>query len=259
MSPLSTRSPAFKLRLATAAAGVALALAFGPLAQAETVPAGSASPLAAALPSFAPLVKKVMPAVVNVSATLKPGTEMSDEVGNGDQDQDQQDQQDQDQGPNVGPNQGFPQSPFDEMLRRFFEQQGRPMPQQHEHTVALGSGFIIDPTGYIVTNNHVVQNADKVTVIFQDNSEHPAKVIGRDTKTDLALLKIDAPKPLPYVSWGNSDNEEVGDWVLAVGNPFGLGGSVSPGFTANLRDAAPQLDVAGRAHGNSPCATWPEG
>jgi serine protease Do len=235
MSPLSTRSPAFKLRLATAAAGVALALAFGPLAQAETVPAGSASPLAGALPSFAPLVKKVMPAVVNVSATLKPGTEMSDEVGNGDQDQDQQDpqdQQDQDQGPNVGPNQGFPQSPFDEMLRRFFEQQGRPMPQQHEHTVALGSGFIIDPTGYIVTNNHVVQNADKVTVIFQDNSEHPAKVIGRDTKTDLALLKIDAPKPLPYVSWGNSDNEEVGDWVLAVGNPFGLGGSVSPGFVS---------------------------
>jgi serine protease Do len=88
-----------------------------------------------------------------------------------------------------------------------------------------------------VTNNHVVQNADKITVTFQDSSEHTAKVIGRDNKTDLALLKVDAPKPLPYVSWGSSDAEQVGDWVLAVGNPFGLGGSVSPGFiSARGRD-----------------------
>jgi serine protease Do len=179
-----------------------------------------------------------MPAVVGVSATLKPGaaaTEQLDEGdngGNGDQDQGP------DQNPGLGPDQGFPQSPFDEMLRRFFEQQGRPFPrQQREHTVALGSGFIIDPTGYVVTNNHVVQNADKITVTFQDSSEHTAKVIGRDNKTDLALLKVDAPKPLPYVSWGSSDAEQVGDWVLAVGNPFGLGGSVSPGFiSARGRD-----------------------
>ena len=232
MSSLPPRSSVRPLRLATLAAGVALALAFSPLAQADTAPAGANSPLVGALPSFSPLVKKVMPAVVNISATLKPGAEMSDEVGNGDQDQGQG--QDQDQGPDLGgPNQGFPQSPFDEMLRRFFEQQGRPMPQQRdEHTMALGSGFIIDPTGYVVTNNHVVQNAAKVTVIFQDGTNHPAKIIGRDTKTDLALLKIDAPKPLPYVSWGDSDSEQVGDWVLAVGNPFGLGGSVSPGFVS---------------------------
>jgi serine protease Do len=230
MSSLPPRSPVHTLRLATLAAGVALAVAFSPLAGVSPAFAQSNSPLAAALPSFAPLVKKVMPAVVNVSATLKPGAASSEDMDNGDQDQDQ------DQGgPDLGPNRSFPQSPFDEMLRRFFEQQGqgRPMPrQQHEHTVALGSGFIIDPSGYIVTNNHVVQNADKVTVIFQDNSEHTAKIIGRDTKTDLALLKIDAPKPLPYVSWGNSDTEQVGDWVLAVGNPFGLGGSVSPGFVS---------------------------
>jgi serine protease Do len=232
MSSLPARLSTHRLRLATFGAGVALALAFSPLAQAQTAPpADAASPLVGALPSFSPLVKKVMPAVVNVSATLKPGADTSDEIGGDDQDQDQ------DQGPDAGPNQGFPQSPFDEMLRKFFEQQGRPMPQTHEHTMALGSGFIIDPTGYIVTNNHVVQNADKVTVIFQDNSEHPAKIIGRDTKTDLALLKIDAPKPLPYVSWGDSDGEQVGDWVLAVGNPFGLGGSVSPGFiSARGRD-----------------------
>jgi serine protease Do len=118
------------------------------------------------------------------------------------------------------------------MLRRFFEQQGRPTPQRHEGGIALGSGFIIDPSGYVVTNNHVVAQADKVTVIFQDGSKHPAKIIGRDQKTDLALLKIDAPQPLPYVSWGNSGAEQVGDWVVAVGNPFGLGGSVSPGTIA---------------------------
>ncbi|HLI21697.1 MAG TPA: DegQ family serine endoprotease [Stellaceae bacterium] len=232
MPSLPARSSIHKLRLATFGAGVALALAFSPMAQAQTapLPASGSSPLVGALPSFAPLVKKVMPAVVNVSATLKPGADTSDEIGD-DQDQDQ------DQGPDLGPNQGFPQSPFDEMLRKFFEQQGRPMPQTHEHSMALGSGFIIDPSGYIVTNNHVVANAEKVTVIFQDNSQHPAKIVGRDTKTDLALLKIDAPKPLPYVSWGNSDNEQVGDWVLAVGNPFGLGGSVSPGFiSARGRD-----------------------
>ncbi|HVA15648.1 MAG TPA: DegQ family serine endoprotease [Stellaceae bacterium] len=233
MSSLPPRSPTKPLRFATFAATVALALAVGPLAQAQNAPASASanSPLVAALPSFSPLVKKVMPAVVNISATLKPGADLSDEVGNGD-DQNQ----DQDQGPSgpdLGPQQGFPQSPFDEMLRRFFEQQGRQAPRNtHEHTMALGSGFIIDPTGYIVTNNHVVQQAEKVSVIFQDGSEHPAKIIGRDTKTDLALLKIDAPKPLPYVSWGKSDAEQVGDWVLAVGNPFGLGGSVSPGFVS---------------------------
>ncbi|MGH7034983.1 MAG: trypsin-like peptidase domain-containing protein, partial [Stellaceae bacterium] len=205
------------LRFAALAAAFALALAGPPLAQAETAPP---APLAAALPSFAPLVKKVMPAVVNISASLKPGTDQSEDPGD---DQEQS-------GPDSGPSQGFPQSPFDELLRRFFEQQGRPMPRQRsEHTVALGSGFIIDPAGYVVTNNHVVQNANKVTVIFQDDSQHPAKIIGRDPKTDLALLKIDAPKPLSYVSWGDSNVEEVGDWVLAVGNPFGLGGSVSPG------------------------------
>jgi len=225
MSSPTTLSAGKRLRFATFAAGTALALAFSPLAQAAETPA---SPYAAALPSFAPLVKKVMPAVVNISASLKQDSAAPGDDSDNDQDQDQS-------GPDVGPGpfQGFPQSPFDEMLRRFFEQQGRPMPRERaEHTVALGSGFIIDPTGYIVTNNHVVQNADKVTVIFQDDSQHPAKVLGRDAKTDLALLKIDAPKPLPYVSWGDSSAEEVGDWVLAVGNPFGLGGSVSPGFVS---------------------------
>jgi serine protease Do len=154
---------------------------------------------------------------------------------------------------------GFPNSPFDEFLRRFFDQQGLEnhggpaMPKRHVgQRVALGSGFIIDPSGYIVTNNHVVGDADKVTVIFQDQTKHPAKIIGRDDKTDLALLKIDAKKPLPYVKWGDSDAAKVGDWVIAVGNPFGLGGTVTTGIvSARGRDihAGPfddflQLDAA---------------
>jgi len=100
--------------------------------------------------------------------------------------------------------------------------------------VALGSGFIIDAAGYIVTNNHVIANAEKVTVIFQDNSRHTAKVIGRDEKTDIALLQVDTGRELPYVTWGNSDNAKFGDWVVAVGNPFGLGGTVTAGIVSAL-------------------------
>ncbi len=235
--PLLSHRAQSRLSFATYAAVVALSLATGPFALAETPPSQSSNaPLVTGLPNFAPLVKQVTPAVVNISATLKAGAQLSDEVGGNSDDQ----RQDQDQGPGMGPMQGFPQSPFDQMLRRFFEQQqggGQQAPQQHEHGVALGSGFIIDPSGYVVTNNHVVSQADKVTVIFQDGSKHPAKIIGRDEKTDLALLKIDAPQPLPYVSWGKSGAEQVGDWVVAVGNPFGLGGSVSPGtISARGRD-----------------------
>src|SRR5689334_19275006 len=132
-----------RLRFATYAAAVALAIAVTPLAQAET--AAPVSPAQTALPSFAPLVKKVMPAVVNISATLKAGTPLSDDADN---------DQDQDQATPDNPMQGFPQSPFDEMLRKFFEQQGRPVPRERSSRgVALGSGFIIDPSGYVVTNN----------------------------------------------------------------------------------------------------------
>ena len=92
---------------------------------------------------------------------------------------------------------------------------------------SLGSGFIIDPTGYIVTNNHVIEGAEEITVRMQDNVEFKARLIGHDPKTDLALLKIDAPKPLPFVEWGDSDKARIGDWVLAIGNPFGLGGTVT--------------------------------
>jgi serine protease Do len=232
-SHLKAMSPYRRVRAAALATTVGLSLALAPLAfpltaGAETVPSATPTTQALPLPSFAPLVKKVMPAVVNISVQEKA------EAANGDaRDQDEQDQ-------DFNPDQNFPPSPFDEFLRKFFEQQGRGgvrPPQQHVQRLALGSGFIIDPSGYVVTNNHVVANADKVTVIFQDDSKHPAKVIGRDTKTDLALLKIDAKEPLPYVSFGDSNAMQVGDWVLAVGNPFGLGGTVSTGIlSARGRD-----------------------
>src|SRR5271154_4975464 len=208
------------MRAAVMTAFLAMSFALAPLAYAD--------PATVALPSFEPIVKQVMPAVVNISVT-----ELANAISGDDGD-------DQDASPDQGLPKNFPPSPFDELLRRFFQQQqrqGQSLPVPHGQMVALGSGFIIDPAGYIVTNNHVVDHADKVTVIFQDDSRHPAKVLGRDPKTDLALLKIDAKQPLPYVSWGDSGQSQVGDWVLAVGNPFGLGGTVSPGvISARSRD-----------------------
>ena len=192
-----------------------------------TVPFASvqaAEPAIIQLPSFAPIVKKVLPAVVNISVAEKSNV-VSQDDGQGEQ-----------LGPNDNNNpfQGFPPSPFDQFLRRFFQQQQRQFQQAvpEGQRMALGSGFIIDPSGYIVTNNHVIADADKVTVILQDGSRHPAKIIGRDLKTDLALLKIESKTPLPYVTWGDSDQSQVGDWVLAVGNPFGLGGTVSTGVVS---------------------------
>ena len=97
---------------------------------------------------------------------------------------------------------------------------------------ALGSGFVIDPAGYVVTNNHVVDGARDVSVTLTNGDKYKAKVIGRDSKTDLALLKIDVGHDLPYVAFGNSDNEHEGDWVIAVGNPYGLGGTVTAGIVS---------------------------
>ncbi len=175
------------------------------------VPAGQDSPQAiqpvapAALaehPGFADLVERVKPAVVNISTTEK-------------MDKTRQ------RMPSFPPG-----SPFEQFFRDFFDQ------QQRGPRSALGSGFIIDPDGYIVTNNHVVEDAEKVVVTLSDGSSHPATVKGRDPKTDVALLKIEAKKPLPHVVFGDSDATRIGDWVIAVGNPFGLGGSVSAGIVS---------------------------
>jgi serine protease Do len=101
-----------------------------------------------------------------------------------------------------------------------------------EQTMGAGSGFIIDASGLIVTNNHVVGHADKIVVSLTDGTRLPAKVIGTDDLTDVALIKVDAPRTLPAVPWGDSRGTDVGDWVLAAGNPFGLGGSVTAGIVS---------------------------
>jgi serine protease Do len=167
---------------------------------------------------FADLAEKVRPAVVNIATTE-----------NVDQASGQDTPNFQGQMPNFPPN-----SPMGQLFRHFFEGQGQ-MRMAPAH--ALGSGFIIDPAGYVVTNNHVVDHAHQVKVTLNDGQNFAAKVIGRDAKTDLALLKIESAKPLPYVAFGDSGKERVGDWVVAVGNPFGLGGTVTAGIvSAHDRD-----------------------
>ena len=107
------------------------------------------------------------------------------------------------------------------------------MPQQHAHPVeARGSGFIIDPDGVIVTNNHVVKDAKSVSVTLDDGTELPAKIIGHDERTDLAVLRVEAGHKLPYVQLGDSRDVKVGEWVVAMGNPFGLGGTVTAGIVS---------------------------
>ncbi|HVI88559.1 MAG TPA: DegQ family serine endoprotease [Dongiaceae bacterium] len=155
--------------------------------------------------SFADLADKSLPAVVNVATTqtITADSQMQD---------------------------------LDEMFKDFLDKRQGAKPRPRKAT-SLGSGFIIDPSGYIVTNNHVVENADEIMVVMHDDTELKAKLIGRDAKTDLALLKVDAGKPLPYVKWGDSGAMRIGDWVLAIGNPFGLGGSVTAGIvSARQRD-----------------------
>ncbi len=169
-------------------------------------------------PSFAKLIEAVQPAVVSIASSHAGGERLMGQV----------------------PEMEFPEgSPF----KKFFEDQSKRhgprgrQGHQGREMQAMGSGFVIDPEGYVVTNNHVIEGAGEITVILHDGSRHTAVVKGRDPKTDLALLKIDSDEELPYVRFGDSEKANVGDWVVAVGNPFGLGGSVSAGIiSARGRD-----------------------
>jgi serine protease Do len=135
----------------------------------------------------------------------------------------------------ASPSADDPSTPFDDSAALFREpRHAQSRSNSGREVVALGSGFIIDASGYVVTNNHVVGNSEKITVMFQDNSRHQAKIVGRDEKTDIALLKIDGNDRLPFVTWGDSNESKVGDWVVAVGNPFGLGGTVTAGIISAL-------------------------
>jgi serine protease Do len=123
------------------------------------------------------------------------------------------------------------------MFRDFLDRREGQPDQRPRGGTSLGSGFIIDPAGYIVTNNHVIEDAEEILVLTHDNEELKATIVGRDEKTDLALLKVDAKKPLPALKWGDSEALRIGDWVMAIGNPFGLGGSVTAGIvSARQRD-----------------------
>jgi len=132
-----------------------------------------------------------------------------------------------------------PGSPLDEFFRDFFGEKGAPGGPNPPapRAASLGSGFIVDPSGIVVTNNHVIANAEQITVTFADDTTLQAEVIGRDAVTDLALLRVEPKAPLPAVAWGDSTKTKVGDWVLAIGNPFGLGGTVTAGIiSATARD-----------------------
>ncbi len=181
---------------------VALAVMAAPAAaQAKTAPE-----------SFADLASRLLPSVVNISTTQtlegRGGVEM----------------------PQLPPG-----SPFEDFFREFFER-NRPHQRQRKVT-SLGSGFIVDASGYIVTNNHVIKDADEITVALQDGTRLKAEVVGRDPKTDMAVLKVKPTGKLTAVRFGDSDKARVGDWVVAIGNPFGLGGSVTAGIiSARNRD-----------------------
>ena len=161
--------------------------------------------------SFANMVEVLMPTVVNITTT----------------------QNVPQQGPRL---RDMPQppsgSPFEELFKEFFDKRGGD--EQKRRGTSLGSGFIIDAEGYIVTNNHVIQGAEDITVILRDDTQLKAKLIGSDASIDVALLKVELPnkKPLPAVKWGDSDKARVGDWVVAIGNPFGLGHSVTAGIVS---------------------------
>ncbi|MDQ3079854.1 MAG: Do family serine endopeptidase, partial [Pseudomonadota bacterium] len=191
----------------------------------QNAPAAMA-PRAGAPTSFADLSARLQPAVVNISTKQRVAVRQQSD-------------------------------PFEEFFRRFGGQgpqgatpqgpgpqtPGRPAPPTRE-TGSVGSGFIISPDGYVVTNNHLVASAsgtgtvDSVTVILADRKEYPARIVGRDPASDLALLKVDANN-LPFVNFGDSTRVRVGDWVIAIGNPYGLGGTVTAGIISALHRGIP--------------------
>ena len=123
-------------------------------------------------------------------------------------------------------------SPFEEFFDEFFDGDGSQGGNQKVNS--LGSGFVIDPSGFVVTNNHVIEDADDIEVVFPDGSKLKATLVGTDPKTDLSVLKVEPPAPLKAVRFGDSRQMRIGDWVMAIGNPFGLGGSVTVGINTAI-------------------------
>jgi len=210
--------------IAVGALGFALGqdMRFASAEPAQTAPTAQ-TPLGAAPLSFADIAQKVTPAVVSIS--VKGDSEVSENDLN---------------------IPGLPDLPEDSPLYDFFKQfekrfgqgqlNGKGHPAHPHLTMAQGSGFFISPDGYLVTNNHVVEDAEDISVTLENGDKFPATVVGADARTDIALLKVRASQQFPYVKFSEKD-PRVGDWVLAVGNPFGLGGTVTRGIiSAHHRD-----------------------
>jgi serine protease Do len=186
-------------------------------AAAMVLPVLSTSSLARGPDNIADIAEKVIDAVVNISTSQKVETRNT-------------------------PMPQLPNDPqLDELFRDFFNRRGQGDQQNRERgprrVNSLGSGFIIDPSGIVVTNNHVISEADEITVILNDGARLKAELIGKDQKTDLALLRVKPDKPLKSVKFGDSEKLRLGEWVIAIGNPFSLGGSVTAGIvSARNRD-----------------------
>lgn len=176
------------------------------------------SPKQMVMNGFADTVEDLLPAVVNISAVQEVATNSSgsiDQILLGE----------------------LPKSPLLDDFRNQLENQFRGQQGQRKKVSSIGSGFIISKDGYIVTNSHVIEDADEITINLSDGGKYKAKIVGTDKRTDLALLKINAPRELPFVKFGDSDKARIGDWVIIIGNPYGLGGSVSIGIvSARSRD-----------------------
>ncbi|HQX25624.1 MAG TPA: trypsin-like peptidase domain-containing protein, partial [Pseudomonadota bacterium] len=226
-SSLSSRSFRPALRVAALAGAIGLVLAATQFATSDTQAANPPAAVASApattarggAPHFADLIEQVQPAVVNIATTRKAKAAPAGMSMN-----------------------GRPANPNDPQMREFLERFfGGQMPGGGEGPArevhAAGSGFVVDAQGYIVTNNHVIDEADEIMVTFHDGTRLEAKLAGRDPKTDLALLKVEPKQPLAAVAFGDSDRTRVGDWVIAIGNPFGLGGTATAGIiSARGRD-----------------------
>jgi len=236
MSLLPVLAPASRWRVATASAVAAAALAGGlflampqqGLQAQQRVDQMSRAPL-----SFADIVERVKPAVVSIQVSAGGGPKVA--KGPAPSPRGKEGNRDRDGGRG---NDMLPNLPDDHPLNEFFRNLPRDFRGQPRPTQAQGSGFLISPDGYLITNNHVIDNATKVQVIFDQNNKYEADLVGTDQRTDLALLKIKANgKTFPYVKLADGAPPRVGDWVIAVGNPFGLGGTVTAGIvSAHGRD-----------------------
>ncbi len=214
----SRRNAAFAavLLAGTALGGLGVSLRPASAEDSANPAAPIAAPAVPAMPGFGDLVRRVRPAVVTITSTERVQAEQASSP--------------------------FPQgSDQDQTFRHFFggnhpgsdDQSGNEQRGNGGQVAkALGSGFIIDAAGHIVTNNHVVDGATKVVVTLDDGRELNARVVGRDARTDIAVLQVDAGAKLPFLALGDSDKAQPGDWVIAMGNPFGLGGSVTAGIVS---------------------------